>query len=80
MTVPQSPSQPPREGRRIGPAPIGAAIALILGLIFVFENTRKVPIRFLVPEVRSPLWLALLLTFVLGALAGYLLARLRSRR
>lgn len=82
MTVPESSyqSQPPKQGRSISAGQIGAGIALIVGLIFVFENTRKVKVRFLVPEVSSPLWFALLITFVLGGLTGYFLSRHRSRK
>ena len=82
MTIPESQYQaePQKPRRTISAGQIGAAVALIVGLVFVFENTRKVPIRFLVPEVTSPLWLALLITFVLGGLTGYLVSRHRARR
>lgn len=83
MTVPDSSyqSQPPqKQGRSISAAQIGAGIALIIGLIFIFENTRSVRVRFLVPEVSSPLWLALLITFLLGAVTGYFVSRHRARK
>jgi uncharacterized integral membrane protein len=81
MTVPESqhPVQP-RRRPQVSAGQIGAALLLVVGLVFVFENTRTVPIRFLVPEVESPLWLALLITFLLGVIVGYLLSRHRSRR
>lgn len=83
MTVPDSSyqSQPPqKQGRSISAGQIGAVIALVVGLVFVFENTRKVPIRFLVPEVTAPLWLALLITFLLGGVGGYLVSRHYRRK
>lgn len=82
MAIPegQYPSHPPKQGRRVTAGQIGAGIALVIGLVFVFENTRKVPIRFLVPEVSSPLWLALLITFLLGGVTGFLVSRQRSRK
>ncbi|WP_231626370.1 LapA family protein [Streptomyces apocyni] len=42
----------------------------ILGLIFIFENTRHTKIRLLIPEVTMPLWAALLSTAVIGAVCG----------
>jgi uncharacterized integral membrane protein len=82
MTVPegQYSSEPPKQGRQISAGQIGAGLVVIVGLVFVFENTRKVPIRFLVPEIESPLWLALLITFLLGGLAGYFVSRRRARK
>jgi uncharacterized integral membrane protein len=49
--------------------------AVVLGLVFIAENTKKTDIRFIVPKVQSPLWLALLVTFVVGAAAGWFFAR-----
>jgi uncharacterized integral membrane protein len=82
MTMPEGQYRPdaPKPGRKLSAGAIGAAIALVVGLVFVFENTRRVPIRFFVPEVTSPLWFALLITFVLGGVTGYLVARHRSRK
>ena len=51
---------------------IGAAA---LALVFIAENTKKTDIRFIVPKVQSPLWLALLVTFLVGAAAGWFFAR-----
>jgi uncharacterized integral membrane protein len=70
----------PKAGRGVSPRLIGAAVLLVLALIFVFENTRKVKVRFLVPEVKAPLWLALVITLVLGMLVGFFLARHRSNK
>lgn len=60
----------------------GRTVVLVLGalaLVFVFENTRDVRIRLLVPEVTMPLWLALLATFVVGWLCGRFLRGSRRR-
>jgi uncharacterized integral membrane protein len=57
---------------------VGAALG-ILALIFIFENTRKVKIRFIVPEVTSPLWVALIVSVLLGVVIGLLLQRHRDR-
>jgi uncharacterized integral membrane protein len=81
MTVPTSGEyQAPKQGRDISPRLIAAGILIVLGLIFIFENTRRTRVRFLIPEVSSPLWLALLITFVLGGLAGYFVSRRRSHK
>ncbi|MFI1094361.1 lipopolysaccharide assembly protein LapA domain-containing protein [Streptomyces sp. NPDC020917] len=55
-------------------------VLTVLALIFIFENTRKVKIRLLVPQVTMPLWGALLITFAIGLLAGLYVGRTRRRR
>lgn len=61
----------------ITPRTVGIAVAVILALVFIAENTARTEIRFIVPKVESPLWVALLVTFVVGAGAGWLAARSR---
>jgi uncharacterized integral membrane protein len=67
-------------GRR-GPSPrlVAAAVLLVLLLIFVFENTAETEIRFIVPKIETPLWVALSITMVIGLVVGFLLARSRNR-
>ncbi|MFJ8086248.1 lipopolysaccharide assembly protein LapA domain-containing protein [Streptomyces sp. NPDC096205] len=50
-----------------------------LAIIVIAENTREVRIRLLIPVVTMPLYLALLIMFVLGGLCGALLLRSRSK-
>lgn len=66
--------------QRLGPRGIAAIILAILVLIFVLENTRSTKIRFVGPEVRTPLWLALVIAAGLGAAAAYLVEWRRNRR
>jgi uncharacterized integral membrane protein len=54
---------------------ITVLVLAVLALVFIFENTRQIKIRLLIPEVTMPLWIALLITFVIGALAGVYLRR-----
>lgn len=54
-------------------APIGLIIAgviVILIAIFVAQNTEDIQFDFLVFSFTLPLWLVLVIVFVLGALAG----------
>ncbi|GGZ32860.1 hypothetical protein GCM10010387_28700 [Streptomyces inusitatus] len=51
----------------------------VLAVVFIFENTREVKIRLLIPEVTMPLYLALLAMFVIGALCGAYFFRRRDR-
>ncbi|MFJ8928788.1 DUF1049 domain-containing protein [Streptomyces sp. NPDC102364] len=61
------------------PARIGVIVLAVLGLVFIFENTRHVKIRLLIPEVTVPLYLALLITAVIGATCGgYFVSRRRK--
>jgi uncharacterized integral membrane protein len=57
---------------------IGALLLVVVVLVFIFENTRRTKIRFLVPQVSSPLWVALIASAAVGAAAGALLARRRD--
>jgi uncharacterized integral membrane protein len=62
---------------RLTPARVTVGILTVLALIFIFENTREVTIRLLIPEVVMPLYVALLAMFVIGALCGYFIRRRR---
>ncbi|MCM2386930.1 lipopolysaccharide assembly protein LapA domain-containing protein [Streptomyces albipurpureus] len=64
---------------RLTPARIAVGVLTILAIVFIFENTREVRIRLLIPEVTMPLYLALLAMFVIGALCGGYFFRRRPR-
>lgn len=62
----------------LAPGPLLFGILGILGLIFIFENTRDTKIRVWIPEVTMPVWLALLITGAIGFLvASYFFGRRR---
>ena len=65
-------------GGAVTPGRITIAAVVVLLLVLVFENTREVRIRLLVPEVTMPLYVALLVTALLGAACGYAAARRRK--
>lgn len=73
-----SPRQKP--ARRISPRHVVAAVLLVLVVIFVLENRKKVKVRLIVPEVDQPLWITLLIAAVLGALIAALLRRRRQHK
>lgn len=62
------------------PGRIAVMVLVVLGLVFIFENTHSVRIRMLIPVVTMPLWGALLITAVIGGLAGAYLVRRRPPR
>jgi uncharacterized integral membrane protein len=66
--------------QKIGPRGILAGVIGIVVVIFIVENTKSTKIRFIGPEVKAPLWLALVIAALLGAVAGLLIDRRRSRR
>jgi uncharacterized integral membrane protein len=70
----------PKQKRRISPRLVLGLIFLVLLVVFLAENTRKVKIRFLAPEVKAPLYLALLVAAVVGALAALLIQHRRHKR
>lgn len=85
MTVPPAGQPPVPHGpdkglrKKIRPKHIAAAVVVILLVIFMLENLRRVPIRFIGPRVEAPLILALIVSAVLGALVVLLVQRLRRR-
>jgi uncharacterized integral membrane protein len=65
---------------KLTPARLLVLVLAALSIVLIAENTRDVRIRLLVPVVTMPLYAALLIMFVLGALCGALLAYNRNRR
>jgi len=53
-------------------------VLLVLLIVFSVENTRSVKMRVIGPEIHAPLFLALLITAVVGVLIG-LVVRHRRR-
>ncbi|HZC71078.1 MAG TPA: LapA family protein [Jatrophihabitans sp.] len=78
---PPGPPPPPQRGPRLSAGQIAGLLALVLVLVFIFENTKSVDVRLIIPEVKAPLFVALLIAAVLGALATLLIQwRRRSRK
>ncbi len=50
---------------------------LVVMLVFIVQNRRSTTIRFLIPEMTSPLWVALFVSALLGVVVGGLLANRR---
>jgi uncharacterized integral membrane protein len=76
---PPTPKPPPNQGARLTPRSIAGLVLIVLGLIFIFENTKSVKVRFIIPEVKLPLYFALLCAALLGGLAGMLILWRRGR-
>lgn len=75
----ESDSRSTSGGRRISVRQVLGAILLVAFVVFLAENTQRVTVRLIVPEVRTSLALALLIAGLLGAL-GLLLLQHRRRR
>ncbi|WP_024800592.1 hypothetical protein [Nocardia sp. BMG51109] len=54
-----------------------AIVLTVLAVVFIVENRNRVDIEFLLITIRSPMWLILLVMFVVGWLAGMLARRVR---
>jgi uncharacterized integral membrane protein len=54
-----------------------AIVLTVLAVLFIIENRHRVEIEFLLITIRSPMWLVLLVMFVVGWLAGLLVRRVR---
>ncbi len=59
---------------------IAGAVLLLLVLVFLFENTQSVAIRFVGPKVHAPLIVALLVAAILGSLGTLLVQQRRARK
>ncbi len=66
-----------QSGSRVSPRFVVGAVLVVLLLVFVVENRSRTDIRFIIPVVTAPLWVALLGSALLGAVAGALLTRQR---
>ena len=70
-----------RDGRHVPPSLIGAVVLAAIIVIFVLQNTHRVPIHFLWFERDAQLWLMLLITSAIAIGAAELFsAYLRHRR
>lgn len=56
-----------------------AAVAAVLALILIVQNSQKVEFNFFFANTETPLFFGLLIAFALGALVGWLLPRVRGR-
>lgn len=65
---------------RITPTRILMLVLAALAIILIAENNRDVEIRLLVPVVTMPLYLALLMMWIIGVLCGALLVHSRAAR
>ncbi|MFF3573654.1 hypothetical protein [Nocardia jiangxiensis] len=54
-----------------------AIVLTVLAVVFIIENRHRVEIELLAVTIRSPMWLVLLVMFVVGWLAGILFRRFR---
>lgn len=66
--------------RRVTVKDIVAIVALALIVTFVVENYGRTKIRFIVPQVTTYLWLALLIATAFGFVLGFLFGLRRDRR
>ena len=71
--------RPPEGERRLSLDTIAAIVLVVLGAVFVFENTKRIKIRFIIPEVEVQVWVALVAALAVGVVLGWLLERRRHR-
>jgi uncharacterized integral membrane protein len=71
--VAEKESRRPAVTRRLA----AAAVLVAILIVFIVENTRRTRIRFIVPIVTVPVWIALFAATVIGVVAGALIARHR---
>lgn len=69
-----------RRGVTITPKMLGVVVILVAAIWFILVNRHTVSINLWVPQVKAPMWLVLLITFVGGIIVGLLLRRGRRRQ
>ncbi|MFK0291794.1 DUF1049 domain-containing protein [Streptomyces sp. NPDC090442] len=52
----------------------------VLALVFIFENRAEAQIRLIIPIITMPLWVALLIVWVIGLISGLWFASRRGRQ
>lgn len=57
-----------------------AVVVGVLAMIIIVQNSQSVDVEILFATITTPLVFALLITFALGALTGWLLPRVRRGR
>src|SRR5947209_9630494 len=70
------------EGKPRRPVSVGqllGALLFVLVIVFIIENSRQVKIRLIIPEVKAPLYVAILIAAVLGSAITWLLRYRRHR-
>jgi putative membrane protein len=60
----------PKASKRISGRGIAALIILVVAVVFMAQNTDSVNVTFLFFDLSMPLWLVILIVFVLGMLLG----------
>ena len=63
--------------RRPSPRVVAGVLLLVLLAVFVAQNTGRTRIRFILPAVEAPLWIALFFATAVGVIVGLLLAQRR---
>ena len=64
----------------MSPRLIVAAVALVVALIFIFQNSERVETTFLVFNVTTRLWVGLVVAALVGVILGLVLGAAWSRR
>lgn len=57
-----------------------AAAAVVLGVLFIVQNSERVETSFVFFDVTTRLWVSLLVAFALGAFLGQAITAMRARR
>ncbi len=57
-----------------------AGIIVVLALIFTFQNTTPTEINFLFVELKGPLFLVIIIVFLLGFILGRIFPFLRKKK
>ena len=65
--------------RAVSAGQILGGLLFVLTIVFIIENSRSVKIRLIFPEIKAPLYVAILIAAVLGALIASLMRYRRHR-
>jgi uncharacterized integral membrane protein len=66
--------------RQVSPTLIGFVVIAILAIVFIVENGDKVHVRLIIPKVEMPVWVAIAIALVIGAILDRLFQAWWRRR
>lgn len=66
--------------KQVSPTLIGLVVIAILAVIFIVENGDPVDVRLIIPKVEMPVWVAIVISIVIGAILDRLFQAWWRRR
>ena len=73
-------NEPMKTNMQVSPRMIITGVGLIIAVVFIAQNTERVPMEFLWFDVEWPLWVIMVAMLLVGAAVGQAVVYMRARR